>query len=87
MAPAELEHRARTLPGVGAARSFKAALDSKRSSDVMHLFRSIAREQGAAVVVVTHDDRALDAFDVLYAMEDGVLQRTTRDAPALAAGI
>jgi putative ABC transport system ATP-binding protein len=62
-----------------------AALDSKRSSDVMHLFRRVAREHGAAVVVVTHDHRALDAFDVLYAMEDGALRRTTDTAQGLAA--
>jgi putative ABC transport system ATP-binding protein len=48
-----------------------AALDSARSRSVMELFRRVAHEQGAAVLVVTHDHRALDVFDVLYAMEDG----------------
>ncbi|MFO0759303.1 MAG: ABC transporter ATP-binding protein [Byssovorax sp.] len=48
-----------------------AALDSVRSRIVMDLFRKIAHERGAAVLVVTHDHRALDVFDVLYEMEDG----------------
>lgn len=48
-----------------------AALDSVRSRAVMELFRKVAHERGAAVLVVTHDHRALDVFDVLYEMEDG----------------
>jgi len=48
-----------------------AALDSIRSRNVMELFRKVAHERGAAVLVVTHDHRALDVFDVLYEMEDG----------------
>ncbi len=48
-----------------------AALDSKRSRSVMELFRKVAHERDAAVLVVTHDHRALDVFDFLYEMEDG----------------
>ena len=48
-----------------------AALDSKRSRSVMELFRKVAHERDAAVLVVTHDHRALDVFDLLYEMEDG----------------
>ncbi len=48
-----------------------AALDSVRSRTVMELFRKVAHERGAAVLVVTHDHRALEVFDVLYEMEDG----------------
>jgi putative ABC transport system ATP-binding protein len=48
-----------------------AALDSVRSRTVMELFRKVAHDRGAAVLVVTHDHRALDVFDVLYEMEDG----------------
>jgi len=51
-----------------------AALDSVRSRTVMELFRTVAHERGAAVLVVTHDHRALDVFDVLYEMEDGRLR-------------
>jgi putative ABC transport system ATP-binding protein len=48
-----------------------AALDSVRGRTVMELFRTVAHDRGAAVLVVTHDHRALDVFDVLYEMEDG----------------
>lgn len=48
-----------------------AALDSVRSRLVMDLFRKVAHERAAAVLVVTHDHRALDIFDVIYEMEDG----------------
>jgi putative ABC transport system ATP-binding protein len=48
-----------------------AALDSVRSRNVMELFRKVAHERGAAVLVVTHDHRALEVFDLLYEMEDG----------------
>jgi len=51
-----------------------AALDSKRSRSVMALFRKVAHERGAAVLVVTHDHRALDVFDLIYEMEDGRLR-------------
>ena len=50
-----------------------AALDKDRGRAVMELFRRVAHEQGAAVLVVTHDHRALDVFDRLYTMEDGRL--------------
>lgn len=50
-----------------------AALDSHRGRQVMELFRKVAHEQGAGVIVVTHDQRALDAFDRILEMEDGRL--------------
>jgi putative ABC transport system ATP-binding protein len=51
-----------------------AALDSQRGRQVMELFRKVAHERGAAVMVVTHDHRALDVFDKTYEMEDGRLK-------------
>ncbi|HMS16739.1 MAG TPA: ATP-binding cassette domain-containing protein, partial [Planctomycetota bacterium] len=56
-----------------------AALDSVRGRQVMELFRDVAHQHGTGVVVVTHDHRALDVFDTVYEMEDGLLRR----APAL----
>jgi len=50
-----------------------AALDGRRGRQVMELFRKVAHEQGAAVIVVTHDHRALDVFDRTLEMEDGLL--------------
>ncbi len=48
-----------------------AALDSVRGRQVMELFSKVAHEQNGAVIVVTHDHRALDVFDLIYEMEDG----------------
>lgn len=51
-----------------------AALDSHRGRQVMELFRMVAHEQKAGVIVVTHDQRALDVFDRILEMEDGMLR-------------
>jgi putative ABC transport system ATP-binding protein len=51
-----------------------AALDSVRGRQVMELFRKVAHEQDAGVLVVTHDHRALDVFDRTLEMEDGVVR-------------
>jgi putative ABC transport system ATP-binding protein len=40
----------------------------------MDLFRKVAHEHGAGVMVVTHDHRALDVFDRTLEMEDGLLR-------------
>jgi putative ABC transport system ATP-binding protein len=53
-----------------------AALDSIRGRQVMELFRKVAHEQNAGVIVVTHDHRALDIFDRTLEMEDGQLRES-----------
>jgi putative ABC transport system ATP-binding protein len=58
-----------------------AALDSHRGRQVMELFRKVAHERGAAVIVVTHDHRSLDVFDRTYEMEDGELRHSPGDLP------
>ncbi len=52
-----------------------AALDSHRGRQVMELFARVAHEQGAGVIVVTHDQRSLDVFDTTHEMEDGIIRR------------
>lgn len=42
------------------------ALDNQRGHQVMELFRKVAHEQNGAVILVTHDHRALDVFDTIY---------------------
>lgn len=59
-----------------------AALDSHRGRQVMELFRKVAHEHGSAVIVVTHDHRALDVFDRTYEMEDGELRPGTKSTSA-----
>lgn len=48
-----------------------AALDGRRGRQVIELFRRIAKDQNAGVLVVTHDNRAFDLFDRVLSMEDG----------------
>lgn len=62
-------------PSVILADEPTAALDSHRGRQVMELFAQVAHEQGAGVIVVTHDQRALDVFDTIYEMEDGIMRR------------
>lgn len=50
-----------------------AALDKDRGRQVMELFRMAAHEYHGGVIVVTHDQRALDVFDTIYDMEDGII--------------
>lgn len=51
-----------------------AALDSVLGRQVMELFRNVSHEQNTGVIVVTHDHRALDVFDHIMEMEDGILR-------------
>ncbi|MCX7425083.1 MAG: ABC transporter ATP-binding protein [Planctomycetia bacterium] len=60
-------------PSVILADEPTAALDSHRGRQVMELFRRVAHEHGAGVIVVTHDQRTLEVFDTIYEMEDGAI--------------
>ncbi|MEN9766665.1 DevA family ABC transporter ATP-binding protein [Vulcanococcus sp.] len=55
-----------------------AALDSQTGREVVELLRRLAREQGCAVLMVTHDPRILDIADRLVRMEDGHLMEAQR---------
>jgi putative ABC transport system ATP-binding protein len=61
-----------------------AALDSVRGRQVMELFRKVAHEQSAVVIVATHDHRALDVFDRTVEMEDGRLRDSPTTSPSTA---
>jgi putative ABC transport system ATP-binding protein len=50
-----------------------AALDSDRAAIVMGLLRKVAREQQAAVLVVSHDDKIFGLFDRVFRLRDGKL--------------
>lgn len=50
-----------------------AALDSQRARIVMDLLRRVAREQQAAILVVTHDEKVFDHFDRMFHLRDGRL--------------
>ena len=61
-------------PAVILADEPTAALDSHLGRQVMELFRDIAHKHGTGVIIVTHDQRALDVFDAIYEMEDGIIE-------------
>ena len=48
-------------------------LDSENTDEIISLFKRIAKE-GTAVIMVTHDLRTVKAADRSYTMENGVLQ-------------
>jgi putative ABC transport system ATP-binding protein len=50
-----------------------AALDKKSGRDVVEIMRGLAKQQGSAILLVTHDNRILDVADRLIHMEDGRL--------------
>jgi putative ABC transport system ATP-binding protein len=50
-----------------------ASLDSKTGREVIELMQVLAKEQGCAILLVTHDNRILGIADRLVEMEDGHL--------------
>ena len=54
-----------------------AALDSKTGKDIICLLQKLAFQQGAAILIVTHDNRILDAGDRIIRIEDGRLRCLT----------
>jgi putative ABC transport system ATP-binding protein len=50
-----------------------AALDRQTGRDVVELLRQLARREGCAVLLVTHDNRILDIADRIMLLEDGHL--------------
>jgi putative ABC transport system ATP-binding protein len=58
-----------------------AALDSARAGIVMDLLRKLAREQEAAIIAVTHDEKIYDRLDRIYKLRDGqLIEREERAA-------
>jgi putative ABC transport system ATP-binding protein len=50
-----------------------AALDSERAGMVMDLLKKVAREQEAAIITVSHDEKIFDRFDRIFRLRDGAL--------------
>jgi len=57
-----------------------AALDSQRAGIVMDLLRKVAAERRTAVIVVTHDEKIFNRFDLIYSLRDGVLEAPVQQA-------
>lgn len=65
-------------------------LDSTRSKEIVELLRGLAREQGAAVVLVTHDADAAALVDRALLLRDGRLvseRATSEPLPAVDARV
>jgi putative ABC transport system ATP-binding protein len=63
-----------------------ANLDSKIGHEIMRLLRSIAKEQGRSVVIVSHDQRIKDIADRVLWLEDGQFKQMVSmatDQPSL----
>jgi putative ABC transport system ATP-binding protein len=56
-----------------------AALDSISGRTVLEILRGLAREAGRAIVLVTHDTRALAYADRIVSIEDGRLREGAHD--------
>ncbi|MBB5914564.1 putative ABC transport system ATP-binding protein [Nocardia transvalensis] len=61
-----------------------SALDTERGAAVIDLILRVARDHGAATVLVTHDHTHLHRMDAIHTMTDGRL--TTADPTYLATG-
>jgi sulfate-transporting ATPase len=61
-----------------------AALDSKSGRTIVELMHRLAKEQGSAVLLVTHDPRILDVADRIIQVEDGRLGLAYRQELSLA---
>ena len=62
-----------TNPKLMLADEPTAALDRKSGRNVVALMHRLAKEQGSAVLMVTHDNRILDLADRIINVEDGKL--------------
>ncbi len=51
-----------------------AALDKQSGRQVVQIMHGLAKQQGAAIILVTHDNRILDIADRILHMEDGVIK-------------
>ena len=51
-----------------------ASLDKQSGKDAVNLLRDLAKKQGSAILLVTHDNRILDIADRIISFEDGKIQ-------------
>jgi putative ABC transport system ATP-binding protein len=66
-----------TKPRIVLADEPTAALDKQSGREVIEIMRSLARDAGTTIMLVTHDNRILDVADRIVHLEDGRLQTFT----------
>ena len=72
----ELARAIATRPRLLLADEPTAALDKDSGRDVVQLFRCLADDHGAAIVMVTHDNKILDIADRIVNLDGGRLVAT-----------
>lgn len=55
-----------------------ASLDGKTGREIIELMQQLARQEGTAILLITHDHRILDIADRIIILEDGILASGTR---------
>jgi putative ABC transport system ATP-binding protein len=58
-----------------------AALDKSTGRQIVDVLQHLAKQQGSAILMVTHDNRVLDMADRIIEMEDGRAVRIVRAGP------
>jgi putative ABC transport system ATP-binding protein len=76
-----LAHR----PAIILADEPTAALDTERGLSVMRLLRKVSKEQGTAILVVTHDTRMISEVDRVIRLMDGRIADEDKSATHSAA--
>ena len=56
------------------------ALDKATGRQIVDLLQDLAKQQGSAILMVTHDNRILDIADRILEMEDGRIIRVAKEA-------
>lgn len=79
LGPAGLARALANEPALILADEPTGNLDSRSGRDVMMLLFDLAREEGKAVVVVSHDARIIDIADRVLWLEDGRLSARPRE--------
>jgi putative ABC transport system ATP-binding protein len=64
-------------PAIVLADEPTASLDKTSGREVVDRMQSLAREQGATILIVTHDNRILDVADRILHLEDGRISTFT----------
>lgn len=64
-----------------------AALDGQTGREVVEIIQDLARKEGCAVLLVTHDTRIVDVADRVINLVDGVLQSSDADRSSSSPGV
>jgi putative ABC transport system ATP-binding protein len=62
-------------PNLLLADELTGNLDSKTGSEIMHLLRSLNKEEGKTFILITHDPEVGQQTDRLVSLRDGVIKR------------